>query len=145
MAYLTNGQTFTGSYATVNFNQVGTDTNNAITTGASWHWTCPVSAVYMILVVIADQYNTSHSIGVQILKNGSVISGPFSIPYIPGQGAYAGLSCFTNLNLGDTISIQTLQSGGSFTTMSSSTVITIVQNGGTLGGNRTNLQGGFLN
>lgn len=69
----------TGSYSTtspVNFSDVVVDTHKAVTTGASWRFTSPVSGIYSISV--ATNYATVSGNSLVLYKNGSAQYAIFS-------------------------------------------------------------------
>lgn len=93
------------------------DTNSAVTTGASWHFTAPSTLDYVVLAAITfdttGTWNDGDACELMIYKNGSVYS-TISFAWNNGGASYLSArgSDTVHLTAGDTIDIRIYQSSG---------------------------------
>lgn len=121
------GQSIPNSANTVvNMSTVGTDTDNAITVGSGWKWTCPAgkSGLYSISEQISLNA-TASGVGDQILgiqKNGSEFVRLQRAPSNTTKETGLSGTIMLNLNAGDTIAPLIFQNSGGAVTLESSLI-----------------------
>lgn len=115
----TTAQSFnSGAAAYVDYATKAFDTHNAVTTGASWKFTAPVSGYYQVCAAVCFAATTTWAPGdaafIDILKNGSVIHRLMRQDQYPASNINMWLSggALIFLDAGGYIGIQVTQSSG---------------------------------
>lgn len=110
------GSDQTATAATVlDFNTKDIDTHAAVTTGASWKFTAPVSGIYIVSCALPHETNSITDLN--LYKNGTTYSfigfGTTSASS-PGNGRSVGGSMMIQLNAGDYIDLRPGNTSGTF-------------------------------
>lgn len=119
-----------GSVAIVNYATKIVDTHNAVTTGASWKFTAPISGLYLIHAQVSFNPNATNSRELLVFVNTSTIA-------IDSAAATAsivtiGRPTLVQLLAGDTVDARAFQNSGgdlSINTNGSSNKINIIRVG----------------
>jgi hypothetical protein len=100
-----------------NYDQKVYDSHGAVTTGAAWKFTAPISGKYQVNVFYNSSLGTTANAYLQIYKNGSVLE---SISYIWGAASLpvGSASSTLEMNAGEYFDIRT---GGNFAAFGSAT------------------------
>jgi hypothetical protein len=117
--YQTSAQSIPNvTFTPVNFNTVGHDSHNAVTTGPDWRYTCPIQGMYLVTTgVLFDVASWGSGTGavLSLFRNGSRTSDlehrtvySTSTIYLQIAGA-AMVRC----NRGDTLSVRVYHTRGS--------------------------------
>lgn len=110
----------TGNAAIIQFNNKLIDTHGAVTTGASWKFTAPISGIYRVSALVdslgtAFTFGTTRFIELDLYKQGSLESALNLWPVQVSGTTYASTSGSTlvSLNAGEYIDIRWQNSSGS--------------------------------
>lgn len=117
--YQTNTATSIANSSTqiLDFEDVSFDTHSAVTTGASWKYTCPVSGVYNVsarIQLTAASWTATNQISLYVYKNGSLYSlidhdtNQVTTTVIYSMGGSIDVKC----NAGDYIDVRLNQASG---------------------------------
>lgn len=94
------GATFTVAGQTINFDTKAFDTHNAVTTGASWVFTAPVSGKYRVSSGVGGIFNTTGGAGVFI----EIVKGA-ATPLTRGYGGSPTGAFYSSCNVSDTVQL----------------------------------------
>lgn len=121
--YETNaGQTFTdgSGFEIVNFEDKILDTHNAVTVGASWKFTAPISKSYKLdfdIMFTSNSWDAGDSREIRVYKNGVAFYDVYeAVEATISTNIHLGGGTVVNLNKGDYIDIR-LDIGGETTTL----------------------------
>lgn len=111
--YQSSGQTITHNTtpAILNFDTKETDTHGAVTTGASWKFTAPVSGIYRVETSNALSSSTANQLSQYVFKNGSQFAQISEMSATGGGISSGQISGSTTMKLlaGDYIDIRFYQ------------------------------------
>ena len=137
--YETNaGQSIANASATkIDFEDKIVDTHNAVTTGANWKFTAPVTGLYSFTpnIYIGGSWSEGNLINIDVYKNGSLIKqGDVTYAVMTATKNYTS-KCSVELNLlkGDYVDFQVYQNSGGSRSLSvtpSASYISISKIGG---------------
>lgn len=99
--YLSTNTTF--DTTTINYNTREIDTHNAVTTGASWRFTAPISGVYKVSTT--QKYSSGVGTRIDLFKNGSTFAELSEVAGAPATNTSS--STLIELVAGDFISTRT--------------------------------------
>jgi hypothetical protein len=103
----------TGAETVKDFGTVDYDTHAAVTTGASWKYTAPVSGFYKVAAFIGIAANATGQRYTALRKNGTVVSRLFFSPAYATYGGNMGVgTASVQLNAGDYIDVVAFQDSG---------------------------------
>lgn len=121
----TSGQSIpTSSFTIINFATASYDSHSAVTTGASWKFTAPVSGKYAVkasIFLASASWTAGQPLAIDIYKNGSAVSqGPQNIAATLSAQYGTQINDNIQLKAGDYIDLRVFQGQGGSVALNSS-------------------------